>query len=90
MTITTPRVWPACLNCYNNGRLVGLWVDCTDAAELTLNQLHEGADGLSPGCEEIWCLDTENVLIDHEMGLPEASEWGRIYIEVGPEHWPAL
>lgn len=94
MTITTidatPRVWPACLNCYNNGLLVGRWVDCTNAAGVTLNQLHEGTGSLSTGCEEIWCLDTENVPTDHEMGLAEAAEWGRVYTEVGPEHWPAL
>ncbi|MDY5128644.1 hypothetical protein R6G69_01350 [Actinotignum urinale] len=26
ITVTAPRVWPACLNCYNNGRLVGQWL----------------------------------------------------------------
>ena len=87
---TTPRVWPACLSCYNNARLVGQWVDCTDAADVTLHQLHEGTGSLSAGCEEIWCLDTENIPVEHEMGLLEAAEWGRVYTEVGPEHWPAL
>lgn len=38
-TDTTPRFWPASLNCYNNGGLVGQWVDCTDAADVTLHQL---------------------------------------------------
>ena len=57
ITGTTPRVWPACLNCYNNGRLVGQWVDCADAAYVTLEQLHEGAGGPDEGCEEIWCVD---------------------------------
>ncbi|WP_260279029.1 antirestriction protein ArdA [Propionibacterium freudenreichii] len=89
-TDTTPRAWLACLNCYNNGRLVGQWVDCTDADEVTLNQLHEGAGGPYVGCEEIWCLDIENVPVDREMGLLEASEWGQVYTEVGPEHWLAL
>lgn len=87
---TTPRLWPACLSCYNNARLVGQWVDCTDAADVTLHQLHEGTGSLSAGCEEIWCLDTENIPVEHEMGLLEAAEWGRVYTEVGPEHWPAL
>lgn len=31
---TTPRVCPACFSCYNDGRLVGQWVDCTDAADV--------------------------------------------------------
>lgn len=62
----------------------------TDVAEITLETIHEDADGLSAGCEEIWCLDTENIPVDHEMGLLEAAEWGRVYTEVGPEHWSAL
>lgn len=74
---TTPRVWPACLSCYNNARLVGQWVDCTDAADVTLHQLHEGTGSLSAGCEEIWCLDTENIPVEHEMGL-QAAEWGGV------------
>lgn len=63
-TDTTPRVWPASLNCYNNGGLVGQWVDCTDAADVTLHQRHAGAGSLPAGCEEIWCLDAENIPAD--------------------------
>lgn len=87
---TTPRVWPGCLNCYNNGRLVGRWVDCTDADNVTLDFIHEGTGGPYEGCEEIWCLDHENIPQRGEMGLSEAAEWGRAYSEVGPERWPAF
>lgn len=34
MTTTTPRVWIACLASYNAGRLIGEWVDATDADEM--------------------------------------------------------
>ena len=68
VTDTTPHVWPACLACYNNGRLVGQWVDCTDAEDVTLEQLHEGAGGPYAGCEEIRCLDHENLPVSGEMG----------------------
>lgn len=92
-TTTVPlRVWPACLSCYNAGRLVGLWIDARDAADLTIEQLHELATApLRPGCEEIWCLDGDGPWPDFdEMGLQEAQEWADAYDEC-PEHlWPAL
>ena len=31
---TTPRVWVACLACYNDGKLVGAWCDAVDADDL--------------------------------------------------------
>ena len=60
-TSCKPRIWVACLHCYNDGRLVGEWVDCTDAADVTLAQLHGGTGGPYTGCEEVWCLDHENI-----------------------------
>lgn len=86
----TPRVWPACLHCYNNGRLVGCWVDCTDAEGVTLAMIHESTGGPYSGCEEIWCLDIDCVPVRHEMDLREAAEWGRVSTEAGPEQWPAV
>lgn len=38
-----PRVWLACLACYNSGHLVGQWVDCTEVEDTTLADLHEGS-----------------------------------------------
>lgn len=54
ITDTTPRVWPTCLNCYSNGRFVGQWVDCSDAADVALEQPHEGT-GCSYVGGEVWC-----------------------------------
>lgn len=56
ITDCTPRVWPACLACYNNGRLVGEWVDCTDAGNVTLAELHKGSGGpflVCPGSDGV-------------------------------------
>lgn len=33
-SISTPKVWVACLAAYNNGKLHGNWVEATDADEL--------------------------------------------------------
>ncbi|MFW0178323.1 antirestriction protein ArdA [Rothia sp. P7208] len=89
MTITitdiAPRVWPACLNCYNNGRLVGQWIDCTEAADVTIESLHDGFGGPYEGCQEIWCPNHENLPIKGEMSLAEAVRWGEAYEESDPE-----
>ena len=89
-TSCKPRIWVACLHCYNDGRLVGEWVDCTDAADVTLAQLHGGTGGPYTGCEEVWCLDHENIPVPGEMGLAEAAESGEVHEEVGETLWPAL
>lgn len=34
-TTDTPQVWIACLQSYNNGRLIGEWVDATDMEYMT-------------------------------------------------------
>lgn len=34
-TDTTPRAWVGCLACYNNGQLIGAWVDGTEADTFT-------------------------------------------------------
>lgn len=85
-----PRVWLACLNCYNSGHLVGQWVDCTDVENTTLADLHRGSGRGYAGCEEVWVLDHEFVPVDGEFGPLEAAQWGEAYDEVGAERWPAV
>jgi antirestriction protein len=61
MTTTTTdamRVWVGCLACYNDGRLVGEWVDAVDADTFTPCE--------RPDHEEWWCLDHEGLPIDGE------------------------
>lgn len=90
-TITEPRVWPGCLNCYNSGRLVGHWFGVTEAASVDLAAVHRGSgvDWQRAGCEEIWCLDIDDLPVHREMGLDEAARWGAVYAEAG-EQWPAV
>lgn len=62
-TITEPRAWVGCLACYNDGRLVGQWVDGLEAGELTTEELHasEGVtvDPTYGPHEELWIMDHE-------------------------------
>ena len=88
-TDTTPRVWIGCLACYNEGRLVGDWFDAATADEVTTYDVH-GAHSRSDSHDELWVMDHENIPVRGEMDPSEAAEWGRVYTEVGPEHWPAL
>ena len=85
-TDTTPRVWIGCLACYNAGSLVGDWFDAATADEVTTYDVH-GAHGAH---NELWCFDHENIPVRGELYPLAAAAWGRVYTEVGPEHWPAL
>lgn len=88
-TNCTPRVWLACVHCYNSGYLVGQWVECDHVERTTLADLHVGS-GRAAACEEVWCFDHECVPVDGEFGPLEAAEWGRCYEEAGLERWPAV
>lgn len=89
-TDCTPRVWLACLWCYNSGHLVGQWIDCSNVEQTTLADLHLGSGRACAGCEEVWVFDHEYIPIDGEFGPLEAAAWGRAYEEAGPELWPAV
>ena len=89
-TDTTPRAWIGCLSCYNEGRLVGDWFDAATADEVTLADVHEGSGLGYAECEELWVFDHENIPVRGDLDPLTAAEWGRVYTEVGPEHWPAL
>ncbi len=51
MSNTELRVWVACLACYNEGRLVGEWVEAIDADAVTVKGLHHSAGFASDGLE---------------------------------------
>ena len=84
-----PRVWIGCLHCYNSGHLIGEWFDAATADEVTTYDVH-GAHSREDSHDELWVFDYENIPVRGEMDPSEAAEWGRVYTEVGPEHWPAL
>lgn len=70
----TPRVWIGCLGCYSGGRLVGAWVDATEAEDMSEDfDAHNGGEvwgnefddeqrraHLAEAHEEFWCMDHEN------------------------------
>ena len=88
-TDTAPRAWIGCLSCYNEGRLIGDWFDAATADEVTLADVH-GAHSRADLHDELWCFDHENIPVRGELDPLTAAEWGRVYTEVGPEHWPPL
>lgn len=72
MTTDSPRAWVGCLACYNDGRLVGDWLDADGL---------EDSDTLEAICprpdhEELWVMDHEN-LIGGEMSPAEAARQAR-------------
>lgn len=88
--VNTPRVWIGCLECYNNGRLVGRWYDASEAGDITTSQLH-GRTVAPETHEELRCMDLDGDWpIRREMDPITAARWGEIYEEVGDTQWPAL
>lgn len=86
-----PSVWLACLDCYNEDRLVGAWLPCDGIEEVTLAEVHGGAEHVRPGCEEVLALDTEHLPVGlGEVTQAEAAAWGELFVEVGESQWPAL
>ena len=66
-TMDDMRVWVGCLACYNDGRLVGEWVDAVDAAD------HVPCE--RAGHEEWWCFDTEGLPGLGECSPSEAAQY---------------
>lgn len=88
-TSTAPRVWIGCLSCYNNGKLVGDWVDVTKADTVTIDDLH--GDTPHEGCEEMLCMDTDGLPANSgEITVAEAAAWGVLYEHVGIGAWDAF
>ena len=85
----TPRAWVGCLACSIQGRLVGDWFDAATADEVATYDVH-GAHSRADLHDELWVFDHENIPVRGELDPLAAAEWGRVYTEVGPEHWPAL
>lgn len=86
-----PAVWLGCLHCYNSGRLIGRWFSCDCIMDVTLADVHGGSEHVLPGCEEVWCMDSEYLPAGTgEMSQDRAARWGELYAELGEALWPAL
>lgn len=79
---TTPRIWVGCLACYNNGNLTGEWFDAIEGDDITLGDVHGGAQYVSPGCEELWVLDHENLPLKGECSPHDAAQFALVVEEV--------
>lgn len=87
VTVVRPRAWIGCLPCYNEGRLVGEWVDAAEAGDLTPADLH----GTPTTHEELWVFDLEGFPQGiGEMSPSAAVPWGELFDEVGEVQWPGL
>jgi antirestriction protein len=79
VAVSTPRAWVGCLGCYNNGKLVGAWLDREQADTPELGGLARemvGQFGSLFGCvvcgsDEFWCFDVENLPMASEMSPAE-------------------
>jgi antirestriction protein len=76
-TTDTMRAWVGCLACYNDGRLVGEWVDAPDADTCVPCE--------RPGHEEWWVMDHEGLPIDGECSPAYATAMAALVSEV--EEW---
>lgn len=56
-----PRAWVGCLGCYNDGKLVGGWLDKDEAGDLDVAGLSEDGKCVRCGAEEFWVFDHENI-----------------------------
>ena len=68
----TPRAWVGCLGCYNNGRLIGQWLEgelIGDPVAAGLATLESVGDYTAPRC--VRCFSDEFMVFDHEglLGL---------------------
>lgn len=82
LTDTIPRIWVGCLACYNSARLVGEWFDATEGDDITLADVHGGAQHVRSGCEEIWVMDHENLPIRGECSPHDAAQLAHVVEEV--------
>lgn len=73
--MTDVRVWVGCLACYNEGRLIGRWLDATDAPDWACPMGRASH-------EETWVLDHEIPGVEGEMSATTAREWGEVWAGV--------
>lgn len=95
----TPRVWVGCLSCYNNGDLVGYWVDAVDAPQ-DMPAWDAGGSGMAKAHaylagrgfihEELWVFDFENFggLLKGECSPADAVRLGEAVEAINDDGYP--
>ena len=77
-TTDTPRVWMACLSCYNGGTMHGNWFGGDDTLEAEMAKLFEIKDGLAKcGGEEFVAHDFEG-FGDYDLGEVSATQAAKV------------
>lgn len=89
-----PRIWAGCLACYNEGNLVGLWAQANEAKYVSPQDVHDASEVAyladTPGHDELWVFDHENLPIPGECDLRAISPWAEAYAELDNDDlWPA-
>lgn len=74
------RVWVGCMAHYNNGELVGDWVDAVDAGDWVCPKADP--TNVYINCEETWCYDHEIPGVKGELSPMEAVEIGQAVAEM--------
>lgn len=74
------RVWVGCLAHYNNGDLIGDWVNAVDAPDWTCPQADPS--DIYINCEEYWIMDHEIPGVEGEMDPLTARAWGELWDQV--------
>ena len=85
-TKVEPKIWVGCLACYNDGRLVGEWLEPDDVDGVSTddvrNLIHKEhpAPNVHGFCEEVWVMDHEGFggLLKGECSPWEAAEIAKV------------
>lgn len=75
--MTDVRVWVGCLAHYNNGDLIGAWLDASEAGEWKCPRYNPSDVYIN--CEETWIFDHEIPGVRGEMDPMTAVKWGEVF-----------
>jgi len=80
------RAWVGCLACYNNGVLIGTWIDAERATTVTSKEIHEnGGITILENHEELWVFDHENMPFVGEGSPSDIEEQAKKINEIPRE-----
>lgn len=74
------QVWVGCMAHYNDGELIGEWVDAIDAADWVCPKADP--NNIYINCEETWIYDHEIPGVNGEMDPMTARAWGELLASV--------
>ncbi len=82
------KVWVGCLAHYNNGDLIGAWMDAEDAPTWVCPQ--RNPDDIYINCEETWVMDHEIPGVSGEMDPMTAGKWAEVFAEIDEDQADAF